>query len=235
MNRKVAWLCLGSAVVLGGCASPQVVMTQSKPVPKGAVVTYMQGETDDTQKSVAFFVNKDFIRYDGLAGDGDYALFDRHTKTYYQLDKAKNEVDVIVGKPMPATRPEFDIQVETEESAVLQTGNAQYRAVKVNGQLCLEMVTVPDLLPDFSTGLLEMEQTLASHYTPQQIAAMNVCDQALKVYYPEKVRELGFPAREWKESGYGRFIDSFTSDLDPPPGIHTMPKGVRMLGDKVKK
>lgn len=235
MNRKIAWVCLASALTLGGCASPQVVMTQSKPVPKGAVVTYQQGEKEDALKSVAFFVNKDFVRHDGFADQGDYALFDRQTKTYYQLNKSKNEVEVIVGKPMPAARPSFDIQVETEESAVLQTGTAQYRAIKVNGQLCREMVTVPDLLPDFIAGLLEMEQVLASHYTAQQIAAMNVCDQALKVYYPEKVRELGFPAREWQEGGFGRFIDSFTNDLDPTPGMHTMPKGMSLRGDELKK
>lgn len=234
MTKKLAvWMGLSSMVVLAGCGSTPIVITETKPTPKGAVVVYSEGEKADALKKTLVFVNKDFVRIDGRGGEGDFNIYDRHTSTYYQVDSGRKVIDVVRARPV-AERPVFDIQVETEESSVLDDGRAQYRAIKVNGNLCREMVTVPDLLPEVVAGLLELDKTLASHYTAKDIATMDVCDQALKVYYPEKLRELGFPAREWKEGGYTRFIEEFSDGMEPPKTLTVMPKGMKLTGDSLK-
>lgn len=227
LNKLLLGVCV-PAVLISGCSTVNIAITEEKPDQPGTVISYNEGESGKELFPTRMFVNKDYVRIDGHGERNDFRIYDRHVGTLYQVRTDKKQVDAIRARTNAGPLPEYTIEVESEESALIEGGQAQHHVVKVNGEVCRELVTVKDMLPDVLAAITEMDVAMSGKYTDEQIARLDACTLALNVYYPKKLRELGFPAREWDEKGNERFIADFSEGMPPPKNFTRLPSGLTL-------
>lgn len=232
--QTIFWAVL-SALVISGCATDathndgEEAVDQSK---LGVVLLYAEKEPDSPQNGLRMFVNKEFLRIDDLSAPNGFILFERKTRTIYNILSDEKTVSVIAPKPVLVAPPmPIAITEEKSDSALvirgMDTSNGFHYKFFANGAACYNVVVAENFLPDVVQAFVEFRTVLAGEHAtalgnlpPERLDA---CDLALNIFYPAHHLQFGFPLREWNDKGYSKFLREVQYGIVIDPKMLTVP------------
>lgn len=237
MLLKNGYTLSGALVVvmllLAGCAATG---EQSAPAPEpkaGTILIFQETEPDADPARMVYFVNQDMMRINEWQETEDFVLFDRRSRTIYNVVAKDKTILVIEDRPITVPSPvDYTLVEKKEESAAAirnTDGNkAWHYKYMIGDQVCYNTVSIPDYLNDVVAALSEFREVLAGEHaktlpnTPADV--LDPCDLAMNIFEPGRFLDKGFPLREWDQRGYQRFLMDVRHDRVPPANVLTLPE-----------
>lgn len=178
-----------------------------------------------------------YLRMDEGEGSQGFTLFDREQEIVYNVSHEDSSVLVIDSNtPLPA-RPD-DLKLEEKwaidpKAPAIAGKQPQNVRLYANGELCLEMVTVPGLMTEAVEALREFRLLLA-RVQAQTLAAMpddtqSACDLAQFIYASGRVYDYGLPVRESGEQRGQELVD-FSDGHPMDAKLFELPADYRRMG-----
>jgi len=181
----------------------------------GALVFYSEKEPGGEAFKTRIFVTKKYLHVSDDRKAKGFILFDRITKTIYNVNDDDKTIMLIesarVTKPSPI---EINYKETSQPSGAIPSVNgnkAMHYRFTANGKPCYNVVALgANFIPELSTAMSEFRTVLAGEHaktlggTPKDM--LDACDLALNIYHPIDHLKNGFPLREWSSAGYSRFI-----------------------------
>lgn len=176
-----------------------------------AILSFSEQEKGSDEVRVTMTITEHYLRIDDkritkspqeTEDDNGFVLFDRKKKAIYSVSSEEQQIikinQVAVTIPSPIELKLKIVQLSVDKKAPLIKGkNTQHQQIFVNDKLCINMVTVPGLMPDAVSALKEFNQVLAGQqaetlrYIPGDLH--EACDLARHSFYPQSHLENGFP------------------------------------------
>ncbi len=205
----------GLTIALCGITLSACSMIEEKPAPRGTIVDYTESVAG-TRINVRYIVFPDMLRVEYGTTGNKYTLYDRATKTIYDVDERDKAVAVIQGEAPPMeTAEQLGITITETASELVGNGSSTlYRFIKNNEQ-CLNAVVVKELLPAVEQAMLELAAVRANDPRLKDIDK-NSCEYVLRVVSPRIIPTLGLPVRQWSNTGYSKFIDGYDIQVEIP-------------------
>ena len=210
--------------------------------PNGIILSYDEQEAGVDAYPLRILVVPGYLRMDDGDDQGDFMLFNRHTRTIFNIIREDRDI-LVIEHSAPATgqgaQPQLDLGVEKIEDKNIPRVDGMlpeiYRFTAAN-DVCLEAVVVPGLLPPAVQALGEYGRILADRQqrtlenTPVEFRTP--CFLSRYVYVPNRHLEKGLPIREWDNSGYRRTLTDFSENVPIEPALFELPAGYtrRTLG-----
>ena len=205
------------------------------PTPVGIILTYEEQEAGVESYPVRILVVPGYLRMDDGHDHDDFILFDRTSRTIFSINHEDREILVIEdSSPGNGLAPLPDLHLGIEKTAAenvpLVAGKTPeiYRFTAA-GEICLEAVVVPGLLPPAVQALGEYGQLLAGRQqstldnTPEEFRTP--CYLSRYVFAPDRQLEKGLPIQEWDNSGYRRTLTDFRDNVPVDPELFKLPAG----------
>lgn len=182
-------------------------------------------------------VTEDYIRLDEPgAASGDYSLYDRKTKTIFNVSEEDQSI-FAMKPPKPITQmPEelvLSIKKAVNEQAPTVAGKVPVRIqFLTNGKVCRESNVLNDFLVAEAKAMAELHQTLG--WIQQQtinsvpVDVQTECDLSDIVYQPERGYQNGFVLSEQKPSKRQLLID-FKTDFELKQGFFELPENYKRM------
>lgn len=218
---KKWWLIAGSLLVMGCTHEPASQMI-------------LFGEQEDGVEpyQTRLIVNPEYLRFDEGDNSATYLLYNRKTRTAYNVNHQNKTVMVLEHKSQTVESPmelkhTVEILDDIQDAPQIKNTKPVHRKLKTNDQLCLDIVTVKGLMPDAVQALKEFQLLLASDsaVTFNNIPAdlHEPCSLAMNTFAPTRHLEYGFPIHEWKP-GYSRTLLDYNENFTTRPEFFAVPK-----------
>jgi hypothetical protein len=215
--------------------SALVTATGKAGSPDGIILTYEEQEAGVEAYPVRILVVPGYLRMDDGHDHDDFILFDRTSRTIFSINHEDREILVIEhSSPGDGLAPLPDLHLGIEKTAAenvpLVAGKTPeiYRFTAA-GEICLEAVVVPGLLPPAVQALGEYGRLLAGRQrstldnTPEEFRTP--CYLSRYVFAPDRQLEKGLPIQEWDNSGYRRTLTDFRDNVPVDPELFKLPAG----------
>lgn len=215
--------------------SALVTATGKAGSPDGIILTYEEQEAGVEAYPVRILVVPGYLRIDDGHDHDDFILFDRTSRTIFSINHEDREILVIEdSSPGDGLAPLPDLHLGIEKTAAenvpLVAGKTPeiYRFTAA-GEICLEAVVVPGLLPPAVQALGEYGRLLAGRQrstldnTPEEFRTP--CYLSRYVFAPDRQLEKGLPIQEWDNSGYRRTLTDFRDNVPVDPELFKLPAG----------
>jgi len=196
-----------------------------------SLLSYEEQEAGTDVYLVRVLVSPGFLRLDDGYAESDFALLDRHEKTIFSVNHEDRSIMVIENQPSDATLPP-DIKLaitrrpDNEAPAIAgkQPEHLQYLA---NEEVCYQSVTVPGLLEDAVTGMVEYAEILARRQLNNMqsipLDMQTPCFLTRYAYAPARHLQQGLPVQEWDNTGYSRTLVDFSDSETMPLALFELP------------
>jgi hypothetical protein len=215
--------------------SALVTATGKAGSPDAIILTYEEQEAGVEAYPVRILVVPGYLRMDDGHDHDDFILFDRTSRTIFSINHEDREILVIEhSSPGDGLAPLPDLHLGIEKTAAenvpLVAGKTPeiYRFTAA-GEICLEAVVVPGLLPPAVQALGEYGRLLAGRQrstldnTPEEFRTP--CYLSRYVFAPDRQLEKGLPIQEWDNSGYRRTLTDFRDNVPVDPELFKLPAG----------
>lgn len=176
-----------------------------------------------------------YLRLDDGLAEGGYVLFDRASRTVYSV--AHGDRSVLELKPRPIATP-APLPLERQVQAVAEGGREppavmgripRHQRLLVNGETCLDLVTIDGVAADVQVAQGEYRAVLAGEQArilPRVPADLHdPCDLALNIYHPDWQLGFGLPIQEWDPLGHGRALLDVQENYQVDDSLLTLPAG----------
>ncbi len=233
---KAKWFVIVSVML----ASTLVVTACHKKGSDG-IATYLlftEQEAKGSPYQTRILVTKDFVRFDDGAEHGDFILFDRVKQQIVSIT-VSNKQAMVISKHEVTIKPPVDLALSQKQLGSMQDAPAiegnkpQHYQLLAKGKVCQDVVTVPDLLPDYVSAMREFNLILAgdSAATLNLIPAdvQDDCEMARSVFAPNRALEFGLPVQEWDSRGYRRSLMDYKRDFKVEPALFVIPKDYKHI------
>jgi hypothetical protein len=240
MAPAMKWTVVAMLVLLLAACAPK------PPPPEHATVLYLE-ENDGAGATtpIRTLVTPKFVRIDGGDNAQDFLLYDRATRTIYDVTFAERLILVIAPRAGARTKPPklYD-RTKRDTAAMPAVGGKSivHYQLLTNGRLCYDLYAADGLLPDAVIALREYREALAG----EQMAAIGFtpseqklpCDLANHVYTPARHLAYGFPvrliefdARDPKRQRVTELKD-YRISVEVAPELFQLPAGFRTMSVK---
>jgi hypothetical protein len=182
-----------------------VACSQPPPPParERVIALYLtENDGDSGNTPVRMLVTPKFLRIDGGTDGNDFLLYDRATRTSYNVSPTDRLVLVIPPRTLPsgkATNLKHRVKRDTAVFPAVAGRTVIRYQLLTNGRLCYDLYAADGLLPEAVAALREYREALAGEqgaaigFTPPKARAP--CDLANHVYTPARHLMHGFPVR----------------------------------------
>lgn len=202
----------------------------------GSVLVWQEQEPGIAPYPNRMLITADHLRSDDGEDDGDYLLFDRRAGILYTVSHNRRTLLVVKADPLPADagpRPEVRVDIATDPDAPSIGGRA-VKEIRLHsgGDLCMQAMVVPGLLPDAVAALREMRARLAGrqyrdlHKTPEELRTP--CFLANYVYEADRALETGLPVQESVSGGMRRLLQDYRTGQALPAALFELPADYRL-------
>ncbi len=204
MNK---WFKVLSVALCGlsvtACSTTQIKEISSA---RGTLVEFTEKVGEQSTKLV-YLIHADVVRVD-YGQSGSYTLFDRRTKTLYDINGKDETVTVIEGSKPILTEQELGVTITESESRLVKDGaSTHFRFVK-DDKVCLNVVGMSDLLPVVEVAIAEMAAVRANDPRLADIDPQS-CEYIVRIFANSKTEIVGLPVRQWNKDGYSKFMDTY--------------------------
>lgn len=194
---------------------------------------FVEAERDVEPYLIRMTANPHFLRIDEGEGANGYILYDRQKKTIININTSLQTV-MLVAPPPSELQPPFalthvvkDLGPLKDAPKINNTTPIHYQFL-TNEQLCMDVISVPGLLPELVQALKEYQLLLAadSARTFNLIPAdlQTPCEITGNTFSPIREYSFGFPIREWRPSGYSRALKDYQATLVVNEKFYAIPK-----------
>ena len=230
-------LLVCSSLISCGSLMTKPEKKSDKPEFAGDMLTFSEVIGDQPETNVRMIITEGFMRMDEGPQAEDYLLFNRKTKTIYNIVAEEQSIlimqpgDVKLKSPYPIL---WNVESQTS-NALMRTDNkniasATHYRLKLNQKECYNMVTVDQGMDKALAVIREFRQVLANQlktqYTPQK---KQECYEAVNIFTPLNHLHQGFPIREWSAYGYQRFLINQRKMIIFPKRLFELPAGYDQL------
>jgi len=229
------WRCVLTALAL----SLNTIAT-ADPGPTGILLRFQDQEPGVEPYSSRVMVTEAFVREDfGPDDSTGFLLLDRKAQRVYSVDAEERRI-LVIGERTPAEEsaepatPPIPLEVRFEDyadpDAPTVAGTAPLlRHYRINGQPCLDVASVPGLLPEARAALGELSRVLAHQrvmtlaQTPREL--WDPCVLAKDLFRPELHLQAGFPVAVSDPAGHRRLLLDYETNLALVPELFRLPEG----------
>ena len=201
----------------------------------GIILSYDEQEAGVDAYPLRILVVPGYLRMDDGDDHGDFMLFDRVRRTIYSVNHEDRDI-LVIGHNAAAdeqgVQPDLNLGVEKIKAVNVPPVDGKkpdiYRFTAA-GEVCIEAVVVPGLLPAAVQALGEYGRLLAEHQrstlenTPVEFRTP--CYLSRYVYMPGRQLLKGLPIQEWDNSGYRRTLIDFQGSVLIDPALFELPAG----------
>ena len=211
--------------------------TVKKPENAGYMLMFSEMRPFEPESSVRMIITDDFLRIDEGPKSVDFILFNRKTKSIFNV--VKDDESIMLIKPTEKNvEPPFPLRwvIKSETSqALMRTQNsneaaATHYSYRLNDKPCYNLVTINNHLVETLDAMREYNLVLAnelkSNYREMQ---GQECPEAMSIFEPNLRYQYGFPLREWSVYGYQRFLVDFQKDVIFPKSLFVLPKKYKIF------
>jgi len=214
--------------ILAAC---QEAPSGSSPSGKSQYIVYMDEEQGIDPYQTRIIVTPQFARFDDGEGSEDYVVFDRNSRTIYSVNTQSRTVMLVHEKKSDLQAP-FELVYsvkdlgEMKDAPQIKQHAPRHYQYLTNETVCLDVVSLPELMPEAVVAMQEFHEVLASDSAatfsnlPADMHAP--CDISLSTFAPTQHLQNGFPIREWKP-GYSRMLVDFQEDYQADPALFELP------------
>lgn len=198
---------------------------------KSQYFVYKEEEQGVDPFQTRIIVTPSHVRMDDGEDSTDYLLFDRASRTIHSVNTRNRTVMQVhekqtdVQPPMELVYSVKDLGELKDAPQIKQHAPRHYQYL-TNDKICLEVVSLMDLMPEAVVAMREFQEVLASDSAAtfnNMPADMHVaCDIGLSTFAPTQHLQNGFPVREWKP-GYSRTLIDFKEDYQADPALFELP------------
>lgn len=221
-----------TALTLAPDRAPEAGDTTAGPEAAGAIrLVYVEQEPGIEPYRSRYIVTDDFLRIDDDDQNGGFVLFDRRQRIIFSTN-ADNRSILEIHQRAATEEPPRALTLTHEwlplEGAPDVGGRqAEYRRYSVNGETCLDQVSLPGLAPEMVAALVEFRQVLAGEHrrmVPLTPADMqDGCDLARHAFHVDSFMAHGLPLKEWDGRGNRRELVDMELDYRPAAGLFELP------------
>jgi len=210
---------------------------ETKPANAGFLIMFSEMRPHEPEASVRMMITDQFLRIDEGPNSEDFILFDRRSKSIFNV--VQEDKSILTIKPVEKDiEPPFPLRwiIESQTSQALmrsQNNNdatATHYLYYLNEEPCYNLVTINNQLVETLDAMREYNQVLGNelksnyhHMEGQQ------CHEAINIFDPNIRLQYGFPLREWSVYGYQRFLVDFKKDIIFPASLFELPKNYQNI------
>ncbi|KPJ92710.1 MAG: hypothetical protein AMJ53_08840 [Gammaproteobacteria bacterium SG8_11] len=224
--------------LMSACTSPPKinypkVQEEEKPEGIGALLYFSIKEPGTDSYNSRVFVNNDVMVVKDSRAEQDFMLFDRKTRTIYNVNSEAKTIFVIKPRAVEIQPP---IAIEYSEASQpsgaipkVQDMQATHYRYDANGAHCYDAVTMPEkFLPVVNEAMKDFRLVLAGEHAstlgniPEDMH--DACDMAVNIFHATKHYEHGLPIREWDRKGYQRFLRDYKTGVSMNPKEYELPQ-----------
>lgn len=236
--RVKSGLVVLMSLSLGACAGtgdvqPDAAGEQIKP---GTVLIFHEQEAGAEAARMVYFINADTMRINEWQDPNDFILFDRNTRTIYNVVASDKTILVIKDRPVNGPPPlNYELgEAKEKSSAAVRSKDgldAWHYRYTIGDAVCYNTVSMEGYLPEVVQALKEFRQVLAGEHakglgsTPPDM--LDPCDLAMNIFESGRYLDKGFPLREWNDKGYQRFLVDVRYEQVPPAVVLQLPEGYK--------
>lgn len=208
------------------------VNKEIKPENAGYMLMFSEKRTFEPEGPVRMIITDKFLRIDEGSNNGDFILFNRQSKSIFNV--VKEEKTILAIKPVTKTvEPPFPLRwvIESQTSQALMRSQQNNEAAAthfkymLNDKPCFNLVTINNQLVETLDAMREYNQVLANELKSNyHHLAGQECQEAIDIFDPNIRFQYGFPLREWSAYGYQRFLVDFQKDVIFPESLFVLPK-----------
>jgi len=224
------------AVALAGLVAVTalpVTAAQAAPV-KATMLLYQREAPGLKPYPSRLLVTRHFVRFDDGHDNGDYALFNRTTRTVYSVTREDRSILVIkprpvgIKPPLPLSLTATEVAIPAKAPMVAGHHPRHYR-LRVNGKACYDVVAVKGLMPGAVAALRSFRKVMAGQHARTLPAIppdmRDACDMAINTFHPNRILSWGMPLQEWDRHGRGQKLVDFKTGEKVDSALFTLPKG----------
>jgi hypothetical protein len=233
--RALIVLCTGLVLYWSWSFAAKGDSAVNKSQSVSTLIWFQERESGTDYYRVRMIMNDHFLRIDDGEQSNGFVLFDRDQKTIYSVDHENRSVLVLSDKLINLDKPKLfrltEEEVNSEDSPLIGGSKIKIHRLYTNKQLCFEVASAADLLPDAVGVLREFhralaaEQAAAMQYMPKDLASD--CDLSEMVFVPDRYLNFGFPVRQRDYNGKLRELEEFDSNYRADPRLFELPIGYR--------
>ncbi len=161
---------------------------------------------------LVYMVHADLVRVD-YGQSGSYTLFDRRTKTIYDINEQEQSVVVIKGTQPILSEQALGVTIVESDSGLVGDGSSTHFIFKRGDEVCLNVVGLRDFLPAVEAAMDEMAAVRANDPRLADVDPQS-CEYIIRIFANSQTAVLGMPVRQWSGSGYSKFLDTYQVQLD---------------------
>lgn len=223
-----------ASIVICLSFSPKALTAQTLDV---AMLLYEEQEAGTDVYPVRILVGDKHLRIDDGYDQGDYILLDRTSRRLYSVNHAERNILVVHSRVTEKQLP-ADLVLTQKETADATAPTIQgkipvNRQLLANGELCLQVVVVPDLMDAAVSGMAEYAQVLGS----RQLKNLDGLPESVKtpcylsryVYAPARHLRNGLPLIERDTSGYYRSLLNYKLSESVSAAIFALPDSYELI------
>lgn len=201
---------------------------------QATMVLYQVLEPGFEPYSSRLIVTPSHLRMDDGDAASSFVLFDRKQNIIYSVthsDRTVLEIHPLpLGVESPITLDKTHTRVVSEEPLPSIAGKTpQQHQLRVNGELCYELVAVEGLLPEVVVALTAFRAVLAGEnariLTDVPADMQDPCDLALNTFAPGWPLQFGLPIQERDTQGKGQLLLDYSTDYPAEVGLFELPEG----------
>lgn len=218
-------------LALAGLSAPLHAQQQA------ALLAYQVHEEGVDPYFSRILVTPAYLRMDeGGEGDG-FTLFDRKAGVIYNVSHEDQTILVIDNRNEIPERP-ADLQVSAKASPDTQApaiAGRQPQDVRIyaNGNLCVEVVAVPELMTPATDALREFRLLLArvqaATLPGMPAEAKKPCDMAQHVFDSGRIYDFGLPVQE-SRVGRSQSLVDFSPAVEVDDALFALPGKYQQIG-----
>ncbi len=198
-------LC-GLSVV--ACSTTQIKEVSSA---RGTLLEFTENVGKQSTKLI-YLVHADVVRVD-YGESGSYTLFDRRTKTLYDINAKDKTVTVIEGAKPILTEQELGVTITENKSHLVEGGASAHFRFEKDGKVCLNVIGMSDLLPAVEVAIAEMATVRANDPRLADIDPQS-CEYIVRIFADSKTEVMGLPVRQWNKDGYSKFMNTYQVQMN---------------------
>jgi len=193
---------------VAACSTTQIKEVSSA---RGTLVEFTENIGEQSTHLV-YLVHADVVRVN-YGKSGSYTLFDRRTKTLYDVNAKDETVTVIKGTKPILTEQELGVVITENESHLVEGGASTHFRFEKDGKVCLNVIGMSDLLPAVEVAIAEMATVRANDPRLADIDPQS-CEYIVRIFANSKTEIVGLPVRQWNKDGYSKFMNTYRVQMD---------------------
>ncbi len=222
--KRVGVALFSAAVLAAGAARAE----------RATVLHYEEQEAGTDRYATRMLFTQRYLRIDDGAGAGedDFLLFDRDTRTIYSVTAGEKSILVIARAAAPGRAPlALEHQVVEQSDRVPPVAGKAVRHYRLltNGRTCYDLYAADGLLPQVVALWREYREALAAEqartlaWTPASL--QTPCTLANSIYAPARHLAHGLPVRYADADGRVGELTDYRSDVAVDASLFELPAG----------